>query len=156
MTGSVGRSAYIIISVDGIIQAWTTKYNPVSTKSPLPPLGIFPALIDISPIGDIVILSPFPSTVMEGEVIKPTPKIRVLDSVSDPLPGVQCYLLLSHKGVIRYPLGYVRSGDGPSKQLEFAQAGIYGANSNNPFFSGKMSELYETDENGEIEFPHVK
>lgn len=45
ITGSAGAGAYILISVEGIVETWTTIYNP-KVDYDLPPRGILPILIE--------------------------------------------------------------------------------------------------------------
>lgn len=101
ITGSFGLSAYIMIAVDGIVQVWTTKYNPSGVDYPLPPRGLMPVLIENQDL-TIELVDDFPFEVTEGKGLDTPPKIRVLDSVGDPKAGVQCYSGISSQS----PLGY--------------------------------------------------
>jgi len=87
ITGSFGLSAYIMISVDGIVQVWTTKYNPSGVDYPLPPRGLMPVLIENQNL-DILLVDDFPFEVQEGQGLDTPPKIQVLDEMGNPKSGV--------------------------------------------------------------------
>lgn len=59
ITGSAGKAAYILISVEGIVETWTSTYNP-KVDYELPPRGILPLVIEPR-IDEIQIVYDFPT-----------------------------------------------------------------------------------------------
>ena len=116
--GSMGESAYIIISVDGIAKAWTTVYNPYTSVLDLPPRGLVPLII--SPrIDEIVIVEDFPLNAQEGEHFETPLKVQVLNGGS-PVSGVACYTDLYSRDGVEFPLGYKRTlNENQIKQLVY-------------------------------------
>jgi len=53
--GSFSVSAYIIISVEGFVQTWTSVYNPMNVNYELPARGLLPVLIE-EDVGNITIV----------------------------------------------------------------------------------------------------
>lgn len=60
--GSTSETAYLLFSVDGVVTAWTMKYNPQNVEFPVPPTGIMPHFF-------------FPNTIQITEVTAPSSSI---------------------------------------------------------------------------------
>ncbi len=92
--------AYLMVSVDGVVTAWTEAFNPTSVEYDLPPLGVLPNKIDSTKFKITELVGP-PVTVVEGEPFTSPVTIQIGSQTGDAYyAGVMCFVYIDNTNSI--------------------------------------------------------